>query len=260
MCPGWIHILHTFSCLSWITRKYWGPVAVLNCVEYGNDLTKSLNFTFRNLVPSAMLVPGHILLLIGEAAETPHPCSFRITSLSVVYAGSSKNDTTVSSLLLPTWSRSFSGASSITHPLNMAPGPNPPSPPGPPPPTRVLSWAIFGTRSPEVPPPTPSPIAPPAGGSSGRTTSSTVQQSGSISAAAAAAANAAASATANASAAASASTTADTSAASSASTTATAVAPPSCRPSWFSSARSPPLTPRAGIPARSAPASDIRDT
>ena len=97
MCPGWI--LHTFSCLSWITRKYWGPVAVLNFVEYGNDLTKSLNFTFRNLVPSAMLVPGHILLLIGEAAETPHPCSFRITSLSVVYAGSSKNDTTVSSLV-----------------------------------------------------------------------------------------------------------------------------------------------------------------
>ncbi|CAL8357506.1 unnamed protein product [Gadus morhua 'NCC'] len=105
MCPGWIHILHTFSCLSWITRKYWGPVAVLNCVEYGNDLTKSLNFTFRNLVPSAMLVPGHILLLIGEAAETPHPCSFRITSLSVVYAGSSKNDTTVSSLVAgnPVW-------------------------------------------------------------------------------------------------------------------------------------------------------------
>ncbi|KAK0153805.1 hypothetical protein N1851_004117 [Merluccius polli] len=134
-----------------------------------------------------------------------------------------------SSQLFLIWSPSSSGVPSISPSNDMSFALSSPTPLGLPPPTRVLSWAIFGIRSPEVPSPTPSPIALPVGESSGRTTSSRVLPSGSISAAAATAAASASTAT------------ADTSAASPARTTATAVASPSRCPSWFSSARSPPL-------------------
>ncbi|KAK0141951.1 hypothetical protein N1851_020366 [Merluccius polli] len=155
-----------------------------------------------------------------------------IHSQAVSHPSSSVSDTVSmsisSSQLFLIWSPSSSGVPSISNDMSFAL--SSPTPLGLPPPTRVLSWAIFGIRSPEVPSPTPSPIALPVGESSGRTTSSRVLPSGSISAAAAATAAASAS-----------TATADTSAASPARTTATAVASPSRCPSWFSSARSPPL-------------------
>ena len=49
-------------------------------------------------MPSAIFVPGHILLLMGESARTPHPHSLSLISSSEIYAGRFKKDTTSSSL------------------------------------------------------------------------------------------------------------------------------------------------------------------
>ena len=95
---SWGYAHSTYFHLSCNTLKCSCPVAILNLPEHERDSTVSLNLTFTNLVPSAVLVPDHSLLFIGDTVETPQPSDFSKMFTSVMLAGSPWKDTTSLSL------------------------------------------------------------------------------------------------------------------------------------------------------------------